>query len=438
MTTNIVTGIIIMAVLLFGAVDIWSGIVTLVLVFTIGLVWILRREYNSYQTTDSDKLLLAAGASFIVYTLIQAMPLPSFLLKLISASTFEMHSYYSVEIGNSAQISLYPYKSFLESLELFALFTVFAIAVHNFKDRENLIRALHILVIFGFCLAIFAVIQKALWNEKIYWFRELTLGGTPFGPFVNRNHYAGFIGMLIPLGLGLCLTSETRAKKILFGFMTVIMAVSLFFSLSRGGIISFLAGMGLFSFLIMKSRIQQRKILSIAIFLIVLSAYLLYLGIDPVIDRFYKTDISKLARLKVWSATIDAIKDFWFMGTGLGTFIHVFPLYEPVEIHSIFDHAHNDYLELILETGLVGTIMTITFIAIMIKTIVKSSLRGRTGILLIAAVSSAGTMFVHSLSDFNLHILSNALCFSLVLGIVTALADVNVERRKQNQNNSKD
>jgi hypothetical protein len=82
--------------------------------------------------------------------------------------------------------------------------------------------------------------------------------------------------------------------------------------------------------------------------------------------------------------------------------------------------------------------MTITFIAIMIKTIVKSSLRGRTGILLIAAVSSAGTMFVHSLSDFNLHILSNALCFSLVLGIVTALADVNVERRKQNQNNSKD
>lgn len=87
-----------------------------------------------------------------------------------------------------------------------------------------------ILVYFGFGLAIFAIIQKATWNGKLYWFRELSLGGEPFGPFVNRNHYAGFINMLIPLSLGLAVMRRSRGKQTLFGFFGIIMAVSLFIS----------------------------------------------------------------------------------------------------------------------------------------------------------------------------------------------------------------
>jgi O-antigen ligase len=431
--TDFLAAIIIIAVLLFGAVEVWSGTVMLFLVFTVGLIWVVRKEYTAYQTTGPDKLLLITGLCFILYTIIQLIPLPLFLLKILSQHTFDIHNFYSLDESTFAQISLYPYKSFLESITFFAFYIIFAISLHNFKNRAILIRTLYILLIFGFILSLFAVIQKATWNDKIYWFRELTLGGSPFGPFVNRNHFAGFIGMLVPLGIGLSLVERTRSKKILFGFMTVIMTVSLFFSLSRGGIMSFVAGFGLFSILVMQSKIQQKKILAIGLFFLALSSYLLYLGIDPIVDRFYQTDITKEERLIVWSASLTAIKDFWLTGSGLGTFLDLFPLYQPADIKSIYDHAHNDYLEVILETGVIGFIIMIIFIAILIRTIIKSNLQGRTGILLIAAVSSAFTMCMHSITDFNLHILSNALCFSMVLGMVIALADVNTERRRQGQ-----
>ncbi|MEW6107713.1 MAG: O-antigen ligase family protein [Nitrospirota bacterium] len=423
MTTDLLSVILICSALLFGAVELWSSAVILLSVFTIGLFWVLRKEYDNYGTDRIGYFILAVWAVFILFILIQSLPLPSSILKFISPSAFSMQTFYSPVKRDFMHISLYPYKTGMELLLIVALFTVFAIAMSNLKNKENLIRALKVLVVFGFSLSIFAIVQKATWNGRLYWFRELTLGGSPFGTFVNRNHFAGMTGMLIPLGLGLALTRKSIEKKALFGFITLIMAVALFFSLSRGGILGFFSGMALFSFLIIKSRVQTKKIWAIGFFLMVLAVYLLYLGIDPIIDRFYKTDITGEQRLIVWSATLKAAKDFWFTGTGLGTFINIFPLYAPPGMNSIYDHAHNDYLEFILETGIVGAILLAVFVSLSIYSIAKSSLEGKTGILRIAAVSSAFTMAVHSIFDFNLHILSNALLFSFVLGMVIALSD---------------
>jgi O-antigen ligase len=435
MTINILSFTLILSVLLFGTVEIWSSTIILLFVFTLGLLWVLRREYARFKIAGSEILLLATWISFLIYTILQVLPFPSFFLNFISPSAFKIQTFYSFESNNLLYISLHPYGTVMEILRFTALFITFVIVMQNVKDWANLKRMLKILVVFGFILAVFAIIQKAAWNGKLYWFRELTQGGTPFGPFVNRNHFAGFIGMLIPLSLGFSLTRKRTEKKMLYGFMTVIMAVSLFFSLSRGGIIAFIAGITLFSLLMIKSSVQSRKVWAIGFFLSVLTAYLLYLGIDPVIERFYKTDIDGEARLIVWSATLNAFKDFWFTGSGLGTFINIFPLYSPVETQrSIYAHAHNDYLEFILETGIIGVLLLIAFASLIIYSIARSSLQGKTGILTIAAVSSAFTIVVHSIFDFNLHILSNALLFSAVLGMVIALSNkdyIKVEGRKK-------
>lgn len=428
MTTNLLSFIIIISVLLFGSVEIWSVTLILLMVYTLGLFWTIRSQSiqsraDYYKISDTEKLLLFTFTVFILYAFIQALPFPSFLLKYISPSAFEMQAYYSFGSIQSMHISLHTYNSVLEALRFLAFFIVFTITMLNFKNRDNLTRTLKILVIFGFSLSIFAIAQKATWNEQIYWFRELTQGGTPFGPFVNRNHYAGLINMLVPLGLGLSITRKTKEKKILFGFITVIMSVSIFFCLSRGGIISFFAGIALFSILMIISRVQTKKIWMIIFFLIIVFAYLIYLGIDPIIDRIYKSDLTTEQRFAVWSATLNAIKDFWSAGSGLGTFITIFPLYYPVETQLIYSHAHNDYIEFILETGAVGTILLIIFASLSIYSIAKSSLRGKTGMFLIAAVSSAFTMIVHSIFDFNLHILSNALLFSSVMGMIIALSN---------------
>jgi len=279
-----------------------------------------------------------------------------------------------------------------------------------------------ILVYFGFGLAIFAIIQKATWNGKLYWFRELSLGGEPFDPFVNRNHYAGFINMLIPLSLGLAFMRRSREKQILFGFFGIIMAVSLFISLSRGGIISFFAGITVFALLFSWDRFRAKKRWALAFFIFAVFLYLLYLGIDPIIDRFYKTDLAREDRFAVWSATLNAFKDFYLTGSGLGTFINIFPFYTPqnIDINVIFDHAHNDYLEFILEAGIIGTILRLLFLYFFIRCMVSSRWDRYTGIFRVSLLSSIATMVVHRSSDFNLHIPSNALMLSAVFGMAVA------------------
>ncbi len=240
-----------------------------------------------------------------------------------------MQSFYSVDAKSSMPISFNVYGTVYETIRSVAFLTVFAISAVSFSNRDKLIETLKTLSVFGFSLAIFAIVQKATWSNGIFWFRELTLGGSPFGPYVNRNHFAGLIGMLIPLGLGLAITQQEKEKKLLFGFMTVIMGVSLFFSLSRGGITSFFAGMSLFALLMLQQRNREsRKVWIIAFFIAVVLSYVVYLGIDPIIERFYKTDISGEERLVVWSSTWNAIKDF--LADRLGAWLisqHLSPLF---------------------------------------------------------------------------------------------------------------
>jgi len=425
MINRLLTITLIISVLLFGSVEIWSSAAVQFLIFTLGLIWILKKGYREYQSPAQVKLLLLPLLGFICYGAFQAMPLPSSVLKLISPLSFEMQSFYSVEAKSSMPISFNVYETVYETIRSVAFLTVFTISAVSFSNRDKLIETLKTLSVFGFSLAIFALVQHATWHKGIYWFRELTMGGVPFGPFVNRNHFAGLMGMLVPLGLGLAVTREKKEKRVLFGFMTVIMAVSLFFSLSRGGISSFFAGMALFAVFLFQRNNGTRKVWIIGFFIAVVLSYVVYLGIDPVIERFYKTDVSGEERLVVWSSTWYAIRDFWLTGTGLGSFLNIFHLYSPLSVQGgLYDHAHNDYLEFFLETGLPGAICLLAFISVMIYTVIRSPLQGKDSVLRTAALSSVCTMAVHSFFDFNLHILSNFLIFACVLGMVAGLSSV--------------
>ncbi len=422
MINNILAVIIVLAALLFGAVEVWSAAAVLLLVFGAGLFWSMSHGNVIEELPGNTRKLLFVALIFCAYIGLQLIPLPAAVVSFISPDTARTRDFYSISGIQFMPLSFDPYKTVGELLRVAAFFTVFFISSIIFRDREKLTKMLIMLIVFGFCLAVFAIVQKATWNDKIYWFRELTAGGSPFGPFVNRNHFAGFIGMLVPLGLGYTLTRESREKFIFFGFLTVIMTLALFFSLSRGGIVSFFASMALFSMLIVITRVQTRKMWAIAAFLAAVVAYLVYLGIDPVINRFYETDITKEQRIIVWTSTFTAFKDFWLTGSGLGTFIDMFHLYSPGSVQSIFDHAHNDYLEYMLETGTIGIVLLLTFIGLLLHPFAKADFHGKRGIIRIAVISSVSSMLIHSIFDFNLHILSNMLLFAVVLGMLSSLA----------------
>ena len=424
MITSILAFIVMVSALLFGAVEIWSSTAVLALVYTLGLIWVLKREYAAYRTPLHTKFLIATGFAFTLYVLLQTISLPLVVLKYLSPGSYRLREFYALGPAGPGAISLVPYRSLLEVLKVVAFLTVFSIAAIYFISRDRLNDFVVALSLFGFCLAVFAIVQKATWNGRLYWVRDLTMGGVPFGPFVNRNHFAGFIGMIIPLTLGHAITKHSREKKILFGFLAVIMSVALFFSLSRGGILSFVSGMALFGLLLFASRYQQKKVWIIGVFIIAVLTYLAWLGMDPIMQRFTQTDITKEQRLVVWSTTLTAAKDFWLTGSGLGTFLNIFPLYAPASVQGgIYDHAHNDYVEFLLETGLGGSILLVCFIGILLWYAFKSTFEDRAGIMLMAALASAMSMAMHSIFDFNLHILSNLLLFGIVLGVIAALSD---------------
>jgi len=416
----IAIAILLFSILSFGAVEIWSSVLLEASVFTLVFIWIIsRKKEHIPPSSKEERYILIILLSFLGYVLIQILPLPPAILKYLSPESFKLYSFYSVDRDPRMSLSLYAYKTEVEFLRILAYTLFFFLLSFSIKDMATIQRMLKILSCFSFGLAVFAIIQKATWSGNIYWFREIS-EGSPFGPFVNRNHYAGLIGTLIPLSLGVAFTRKSKEKRILYGFFSLIMAVSLFLSLSRGGIISFFAGITVFLLFISWDKVRAKKIWALGAFIFVLFLYLLYLGIDPIIERFSKTDITAEERLVVWSATVNAFKDFFLTGSGLGTFINIFPLYSQGGIRSIYDHAHNDYLEFFLEAGIIGTALLLLFLFFFMRTMSKGNWKGYKGIIKISMISSITTIVVHSVFDFNLHIPSNALMLSAIFGMAIA------------------
>ncbi len=122
---------------------------------------------------------------------------------------------------------------------LFFLLVSHVIAANFFKTRERMQKLMIFLTIFGFALAIFGLLQYFTWNGNIYWLRPaLVITKGVIGPFVNHNHFAGYMELIVPLPIALIITGAVKQNRILYGFAAVMMAIALAASLSRGGIIS--------------------------------------------------------------------------------------------------------------------------------------------------------------------------------------------------------
>ncbi|MBI5181964.1 MAG: O-antigen ligase family protein [Nitrospirae bacterium] len=409
--------IVMLSAILFGAVESWSIAISGVLTAGIFIFFIMKQKS---LTAFSDNKGLYPLLLIFLYPIFQLLPLPLAMIGIPHPEIKDLVTL-SPDISTSFHsISIYPFATEREMSRLTIYLMIFLTAAFGLNSREQAYKIIKALAIFGFILSIFAIIQYAAWNGRIYWFRELTHGGAPFGPFVNKNHFAGFIGMIIPLPLGIALMSGNMEKKIRYGFLSVVMAIALFFSLSRGGIISFFAGILVFALVIFLKALTKKRLVPILMFVLTLILYLLYLGMTPIIDRFAQTDVTNEQRFIVWLGTLSAIKDYLVFGSGLGTYQHIFKLYKPEGVLAYYDHAHNDYLELLLEVGIVGAIITAIFLFFALRPIIKAELQGREIYLKAGFLSSLSTIAVHSITDFNLHIPSNAMLFFLILGIAAS------------------
>src|ERR1700756_352275 len=142
-------------------------------------------------------------------------------------------------------------------------------------------------MIFAFLVAGFGILQHLTFNGKLYWFRELKYGGIPFGPYANRNHFAGFVELVLPMSLVPLLLGKVRRERwFAVGLFALLPIVALFLSASRGGIVSFAAEIGVLALLLILRRTGGRHVLAGGVVLVLAFMLVSWLGVRQMLERF--------------------------------------------------------------------------------------------------------------------------------------------------------
>jgi len=293
------------------------------------------------------------------------------------------------------------------------------IAGELFTRRRLLRHFCFLLSVFGFAVALFALVQDFSGSDRIYWLVKVrALSASPYGPYANHNHYAGLMEMLVPLAAASAFL-ERGAKRGLLLFFSAIMAVSIVCSRSRGGILALSVGVIFVSGILFRMS-RNRRTLFIALALGALVAVLvIFLGNDKVVARLTETQDSY--RAAIYADSLRMWLHRPFLGFGWGTFPTVYPEYRSFYTNLFVNHAHNDYLELLVETGVVGFAITLWFLfaafrAGLRKVFDRDDHEG--GILAIGLLSGIVSLLAHSFLDFNLHIAANAALFFVLCSAV--------------------
>jgi O-antigen ligase len=296
-----------------------------------------------------------------------------------------------------------------------------------------------IVTIYAFVIAFLAIVQffsGPIYNYWNFWSVNSMWGA--FGPYVNRNHYAGLMEMLIPISAAYVLSRpEGHPQRYLLAFAVLLPIASLLLSGSRGGFVSLLVeiiilGIVLFRISLISGR---RNLLAIGA-LGITGAAILFFWIDPgqiskrlegVFNLKTSTDVSYGHRETTAVDTLLIFRDHPLMGTGVGSFETAFPPYQTVPGDLVWDHAHNDYAEGLAETGMIGGVLILGALFIFYRRAIRIlGARPRSAAAWVQVGATIGCLgiIIHSLFDFNLHIPANAAWFVVCGGIALTTASL--------------
>jgi O-antigen ligase len=417
--------VIILSALAYGTVHYWSLAVFFLGAVVMLILWVadgwtlgtIRISRNVLQLPLLGMLLLG---------LVQLLPLRSPDNAGVSSIPFVKN------------LSLDPYSTRLILVQVAALFIYFA-ATLVFIDTPNRLRMLvRTITIFGFLLAIFGLTQSFT-TSRVYWIRELPQS-QPFGPFINRHHFAGYMELALALPLGLLFSgSLQREKRFIYLFAVGMMVVALMMTNSRGGVISLIAEVGFLLGLSLfrgrhtrrrsaeeKSRIKSNALkagLALAVVIAVLGAVTI-LGGESGLTRLLgslNNDDPTTGRAHFWSVTIDIIKTHPILGVGLGAFSVVYTGYDSRNGLLRLEQVHNDYLQVLSDGGIVGAALGLFFLVSLFRMGFarrESNDVFRRGVAT-GALAGCFAVLVHSFFDFTLHTPSNTLLFLILAALAT-------------------
>ena len=297
------------------------------------------------------------------------------------------------------------------------------------SSPDGVLRFFHVLILIGVLEALFGFFQHFVQPNWVFGYHNLT--NRVSGSLINRNHYAGLLELLVvvPLGLAYARSSEREgARAYIYLLLTAFTAIALIFSLSRMGIGSFFMTLLILGILIRLSGGQRNleRVLGLGLVGMIVAG-VMWIGVDVVVERYGQLvgperALHDSGRIEVFSDTLKMIAaNPW--GIGAGKYQDVFRRYQTHSLDSLFDHAHNDYLENAAEWGVIpATAFWALIIFVLARSIyifpsIESSIeRG----ILLTCIGSISSLMIHGLADFNLQIPVNATLFFAFVGIAAA------------------
>jgi len=456
--TLILGALVFMAPLLFGAVYPWAYGLLEIGVLAAFLLCLWRGDRVLSLDNGLPRWGLWCLLAFVAWAGVQLIPLPQELVRLVAQPVHDLWQLDFLPAGLARPrallpLSLYPYATASTGLLFlcYALAFLMAWRLASPTGGEPVKPGALLLtvVLAGFAVAAVAIVQNGLDARAMYGFFPPRHGGSFTGPYVNYNHFAGYLEMAIPLGVGVVAfvlrnrlgQSSAPGLGWLCGGAAIIMMAALFMSRSRGGILAFgvvlLGQLLVIAALLSRSHMKKR----LAFFSLVL---VLLLGVGahmtdwsqtlPRFHRLFHQEAADSIRWQLYKDVLHMSNQLPLTGSGLGTFYVGFPPFKTIPRQGVFRHAHNDFLEVLAETGWPGLLMFLGFVAWVLARgggVLRRAMsrRGRGdpeliggAILLTGCLGGVVSLLIHGLVDFNLRIPANALTWFVLCGLVVGLS----------------
>jgi len=441
---------------------------------------------------SQSKILLILLCLFLASILFQTIPLPSGMIKILSPKTYELrhqlspanilsplaHSSSPVFIDQIDQktrqtrrpdrpddqtdqtdqttrqtilshnplpmyypISFLPFATLIEFFKWFTLAGFFIFLLHgNLLDNAHGIAKSFIVVVMlvGILESFYGMLEFFSGHGHILYLEGAGLVSSVTGTFINRNYFAGYLLMVIPLSMGFLFSREAGqtvrfrgwrhrlssldGKTFLIGFGVILMILGLIFSASRMGIVSLLISFSLVSLLFRNPHTGQRfSKTPILIFGLAL-LWAAWLGLDAIISRFFTASEDFKMRWLIWVNTFQIFKDFPLLGSGIGTFAQIFPMYRSFHIRGLVTHAENDFLQLASEAGLIGiSLLFILFLFLLYN--VSSGIRSLSPgepprYIALGGLVGVLALMLHSIVERNIQVPANAFLFTFLWALI--------------------
>ena len=429
----------------------------------LAMAWLAGYLTGRFALTDAfrrARWALLAGALWLLLVGLQFVALPAGWVEVLSPRAYEAHALAAGALGHALAatltLSVEPHATRDFWFKTVAYGCMFCLTLLVVDSRRRLELLLKTLVVCGTLQALYASVMVLSGLEYGFFIRKFIGQGNATGTFVNRNHLAGYLNLCLAAGIGLMIsklggeavhTWRQRVRSIarlLLGEKTrlriylVVMVIGLVLTRSRMGNAAFFAGTlitGGIGLLLMRNAPRSTMLFLASIVALDLLIVGTWFGVDQVAKRIQQTEVTTNVdnllptedRDEVDRLALNYAKDYLLTGSGGGTFYVVFPAYSNRGITGFFDHAHNDYLQLLTETGVPGLALCV-LIVLMAAVQALTTLRRRSDPLMRGTAFGVALaicwLAIHSTVDFNMQIPANALTMTVMLALAWVAASL--------------